>query len=356
MKNQFATQIRAFRKERGLTQERIAEVFDVTSGSVHKWEAGLSTPDVGLLMEIADFFDTSLDTLMGFDMRDNRVNELAKRLRYMIDNKDLSGMKEAEMALLKYPHSIEIVYESACMYLAFATLFKDNRKYFSRSVELFKTAIRLLPQNTNPKINDTVIYGGLAKAYTGLGETENCIEILKSRNAGGTYNSILGNTLASVGRYVEADIYLSYSIIDLIGKSINFVIGKWLVYLHTGKIREAKDVLLFGLQLNDHFRSGDHTILLDKTDCLYLTGLAETELKLGNRKEAQKYLKKALEKAKEFDLAPDYDARNLRFCSINESCTTYDTTGDKTAIESIEYVLDFLKDKELEKLWKSTIK
>ena len=356
MENKFATRIRAFRKERGLTQERIAEVFDVTVGAVHKWEAGLSTPDVGLLMEIADFFDTSLDTLMGFDMRDNRVNELAKRLRHMIDTKDLSGMKEAEMALLKYPHSIEIVYESASMYLAFATLFKDNKKYFSRSVELFKTAVQLLPQNTNPKISDTLIYGGLANAYTGLGEIDNCIEILKTRNAGGTYNSILGNTLASVGRYVEADIYLSYSILNLLGKSINFVIGKALVYLHSGKIQEAKDILLVGLQMNDHFRSGDHTIFLDKTDCLFLTGLAEAEIKLGNKKEAQKYLKKALQKAEEFDRAPDYDARNLRFCSINESCTMYDTTGDKTAIESIEYVLGFLKDKDLEKLWKSTIK
>ena len=355
MENQFAAKFRAFRKEKGLTQERIAEVFDVTVGAVHKWEAGLSTPDIGLLMEIADFFDTSLDTLMGFDMRDNRMSEIAKRLRYMIDNKDLSGMKEAEMALLKYPHCIEIVYESACVYLAFATLFKDNKKYYSRSAELYETAIRLLPQNTNPKINDTLVYGGLANANFGLGETEKSLEILKTRNAGGTFNSFLGSTLAANGRYDEADTYLSYGFLGLIGNSINLTIGKALLYLHAGQLQEMKDILLFGLQLNSFFRDGKHTIFLDKIDCLYLTALAEVELKLGNKKEAQNLLKKAWKKAEEFDRAPDYDAKNLRFFTIDASCTTYDTTSDKTAFESIEYVLNYLKDKELEKLWKATI-
>ena len=356
MENQFAAKFRAFRKEKGLTQERIAEVFDVTVGAVHKWEAELSTPDIGLLMEIADFFDTSLDTLMGFDMRDNRMSEIAKRLRHMIDNKDLSGMKEAEMALLKYPHCIDIVYEAACMYLAFATLFKDNKKYYSRSVELFETAIRLLPQNTNPKINDTLVYGGLANAYFGMGEPDKSIEILKTHNAGGTYNSVLGLMLASNGIFDEADIYLSYGLVEMLGNLINLTTGKALVFLNTGKLQEAKDILLMGLQMSASFRDGEHTIFLDKTDCLYLTGLAEVELKLGNKKEAQKHLKKARKMAEKFDCAPDYDARSLRFFTFSESCTTYDTTGDKTAIESIEYVIGFLKDKELEKLWKATVK
>ena len=41
MKNNLAENIRKFRKERGLTQEQLAEVFDMTIGAVHKWEAGL---------------------------------------------------------------------------------------------------------------------------------------------------------------------------------------------------------------------------------------------------------------------------------------------------------------------------
>ena len=45
MKNDLAANIRALRKEKGLTQEQLAEVFRVTIGAVHKWEAGLSVPE-----------------------------------------------------------------------------------------------------------------------------------------------------------------------------------------------------------------------------------------------------------------------------------------------------------------------
>ena len=100
MKNNLAENIRKFRKERGLTQEQLAEVFNMTVGAVHKWEAGLSTPDITVLMELADFFDTSLDVLVGYNVRDNRVDVLCKRLRKMTDTMDPEGPDEAEKALI----------------------------------------------------------------------------------------------------------------------------------------------------------------------------------------------------------------------------------------------------------------
>ena len=40
MKIALAKNIRALRRERGLTQERLAELLGVTVGAVHKWETG----------------------------------------------------------------------------------------------------------------------------------------------------------------------------------------------------------------------------------------------------------------------------------------------------------------------------
>ena len=95
MKNNLAENIRTFRKERGLTQEQFAEVFNVTFGAVHKWEAGLSTPELPLLLDMADFFDTSLDVLVGFDVRDNRIETLVERLKKMVESMDPEGPSEA---------------------------------------------------------------------------------------------------------------------------------------------------------------------------------------------------------------------------------------------------------------------
>lgn len=55
MTNKLAENIRAFRKARSLTQEQLAEVLGVTTGAVYKWEARLSQPELGMLMELADF-------------------------------------------------------------------------------------------------------------------------------------------------------------------------------------------------------------------------------------------------------------------------------------------------------------
>lgn len=73
MEMKLAENIRAFRKRQGLTQEQLAEVLGVTVGAVYKWESKLSQPELKMIMAIADFFDTSVDVLLGYEMKDNRL-------------------------------------------------------------------------------------------------------------------------------------------------------------------------------------------------------------------------------------------------------------------------------------------
>ena len=95
MENKLAENIRAFRKERQLTQEQLAEVLNVTVGAVYKWEAKLSRPELSLIMEMADFFDTSMDVLLGYEMKDNRVQVVVGRLKEYKLNKAQRGLLEA---------------------------------------------------------------------------------------------------------------------------------------------------------------------------------------------------------------------------------------------------------------------
>ena len=81
MVTKLSENIRKFRKERGLTQEQLAEVLGVTVGAVYKWEARLSQPELSMVMELADFFDTSVDVLLGYEMRDNRLEVCLARLK-----------------------------------------------------------------------------------------------------------------------------------------------------------------------------------------------------------------------------------------------------------------------------------
>ena len=60
MKINIAENIRRFRKERGLTQEQLAEVLDVTVGAVSKWELGSSVPDIELIVDKNSYLDKGI--------------------------------------------------------------------------------------------------------------------------------------------------------------------------------------------------------------------------------------------------------------------------------------------------------
>ena len=51
--------IRESRLKLEMTQEQLAEALGVTAGAVYKWEAKLSIPELGLIIQMADFFDIS---------------------------------------------------------------------------------------------------------------------------------------------------------------------------------------------------------------------------------------------------------------------------------------------------------
>ena len=52
--------LKRLRKEKGLTQEQLAERFYVSSRTVSRWETGSNMPDVGTLIELADFYDVDI--------------------------------------------------------------------------------------------------------------------------------------------------------------------------------------------------------------------------------------------------------------------------------------------------------
>ena len=61
----FGERIAAYRKERGLTQEGLAQKLGVTNQAVSKWEADQCCPDIMLLPALADTFQISMDELFG---------------------------------------------------------------------------------------------------------------------------------------------------------------------------------------------------------------------------------------------------------------------------------------------------
>lgn len=66
----FPSRLRALRRERHLTQEELGEYIRYSDTAIRKWELGQARPNIEVAAELAEFFNVSLDWLVGLtDMR-----------------------------------------------------------------------------------------------------------------------------------------------------------------------------------------------------------------------------------------------------------------------------------------------
>ena len=78
--------LKELRKEKRLTQEQLAEQFNVSRRSVSRWETGKNMPDICLLVEIAEFYDTSIPEIINGERKSEKMNEEVKELAETMSN------------------------------------------------------------------------------------------------------------------------------------------------------------------------------------------------------------------------------------------------------------------------------
>ena len=70
--------LKELRKEKGLTQEQLAEQFNVSRRSVSRWETGNNMPDLDTLIEMADYYEIDLRELLDGERKSEKMNEELK--------------------------------------------------------------------------------------------------------------------------------------------------------------------------------------------------------------------------------------------------------------------------------------
>lgn len=61
----FSENLKNLRKQNNISQSKLASVIGVTDRTCRKYESSEIEPTLSVLMAIADFFDVSLDYLVG---------------------------------------------------------------------------------------------------------------------------------------------------------------------------------------------------------------------------------------------------------------------------------------------------
>ena len=343
--------IRKLRKDRKMTQEQLAEVLSVTVGAVYKWESGLSVPELPLIVQMADFFDVSVDVLLGHRMKDNSADAIEKRLMEYCRSMNPEALPEAEKALGKYPNSFQIVLGCATVYLVFG-VGSRNRSQLERALELLKQSRLLFSQNTDPKISDAAICGTMATVLFLLGDTDKCLEMLKKNNSDGMFDQQIGLILAAYKKQPEeASGYLSDALMSGLSDLFTAIMGYVFVFRSREDWQSALDIVEWGMRILEGLMSDRRTGALIKTHAQMLTLLSYVQARNGKKEESEHSLQEAFRMASDFDSTPDYTMSGMRFADNSERTLIMDFFG-ASATEGIGVIIGLLDDQQMAGRWK----
>lgn len=61
----FGKRLKQLREDNDLRQEDVGKIVNVEKSTVSQWESGKRTPDVETIMKLADYFNVSIDYILG---------------------------------------------------------------------------------------------------------------------------------------------------------------------------------------------------------------------------------------------------------------------------------------------------
>lgn len=70
--------LKKIRKEKGITQEQLAEVLNVSGRTVSRWETGSNMPDISILVSIAEYYKVSIPEIIDGERKSEKMNNEVK--------------------------------------------------------------------------------------------------------------------------------------------------------------------------------------------------------------------------------------------------------------------------------------
>lgn len=289
-------------------------------------------------MELADFFDASVDALLGYTLRENSAELAAGRIRVLRNERRFDEARsEAEKALQKYPNCFNVVLQSASAY-SLSALERDDYASQRRALALYQHALTLLDQNTDPEVSEVSISNDIATLHLALGETEKALEAWRKYNYDGLNDAAIGMTLAAhCKKPDEALPVLSTALVNSIIGMIRIVNGYINAYAQKENPQQALQIALWCCAMVDGLRPEGAVCALDKLEAAFLGFCASAALDLRDETAARGYLRRAAKLANAFDRAPTYSVGSIRFY-CGKDAQVSDDLG-QTGQEAVEHAL-----------------
>ncbi|MBQ7293590.1 MAG: helix-turn-helix transcriptional regulator [Clostridia bacterium] len=171
--------IKELRKKKDMTQEKLAEYLNVSFQAVSKWETGIASPDLSMIVPLSRLFDVSTDELFGLseEQTDARQDELRTMWEETWESGDTAKRYEiAQTAVKEYPGNFEFL-----KWLADAEDFyavhncerysKEQKEHFENCIKHLETIINNCPDKD---ITESAI-SGMVYVLPNVGRREEAV-------------------------------------------------------------------------------------------------------------------------------------------------------------------------------------
>ncbi|MBE6799474.1 MAG: helix-turn-helix transcriptional regulator [Ruminococcaceae bacterium] len=158
--------LKSLRKNKNISQEKLAQYLNVSFQAVSKWENSSTYPDIELLPELARFFGITVDELLGAEQIDekNLYKEYETRAAEIYRNGDISKTLPIwREAYYKLPNNIEVKEMLMSIYFDI-----DKIKYQKEIVEL---GTEIYNSNSDSYFKGQAIWQ-IARTYAACGNNE----------------------------------------------------------------------------------------------------------------------------------------------------------------------------------------
>ena len=171
----IGSKIKELRQRNNITQEELSEGLGVSPQAVSRWETAITYPDIVLLPVIANYFDVTIDDLMGMDeFKDmSKVNETFARAHNLIsENRYDEAINILREALKLHPNNYGLMSD-----LALALTLKNSN--ISDLNEAIALSEKVLQKCTSEKIRSTT-RANLCQLYLKVNEYDKGYNVIKS--------------------------------------------------------------------------------------------------------------------------------------------------------------------------------
>ena len=160
--NHIGEKIKELRRKNDMTQEKLADYLSVTYQTVSKWETGVTSPDISLIVPLARLFKVTTDELFCYNENADHIRdeELERKYQKTWKNGDLQQRFEiSEQAVKEFPGDMKWHDRLAWAQAMRSFDYDDDAKYAEEQEEAIKHFTVVIENTPEGKLRASSIQG-----------------------------------------------------------------------------------------------------------------------------------------------------------------------------------------------------